>query len=257
MADYVSRHTGVAIDNAIDDVSVNSQKVSFDSGSSTKLAGIEEGATKDQTPLEIKSAYESNLDTNVLTDAEKAVIGALPPGSTMPDNELLDRTNHHGQQPANSISDFDASVTLSPSVVANAAKVTYPSADAAKLADIEEFAQQNVKSNWDSGGGDNEILNKPTVITTAERNAIPLNTAHRNAPHAPSEAEQNVQVDWQETNSADDAFINNKPVVPDLNAIDKILQSGDIVAVCYHQELTMMIRVGLISVLIPVGIMKH
>ena len=142
-------------------------------------------------------------------------------------------------------------------MVANAAKVTYPSADAAKLADIEEFAQQNVKSNWDSGGGDNEILNKPTVITTAERNAIPLNTAHRNAPHAPSEAEQNVQVDWQETNSADDAFINNKPVVPDLNAIDKILQSGDIVAVCYHQELTMMIRVGLISVLIPVGIMKH
>ena len=34
----------------------------------TKLAGIENNATADQTPSEIKTAYESNLNTNVLTD---------------------------------------------------------------------------------------------------------------------------------------------------------------------------------------------
>jgi hypothetical protein len=34
----------------------------------TKLAGIEAGATADQTDAEIKAAYENNPDTNVLTD---------------------------------------------------------------------------------------------------------------------------------------------------------------------------------------------
>ena len=36
-----------------------------------KLAGIEDNATADQTPSEIKTAYESNADTNAFTDSEK------------------------------------------------------------------------------------------------------------------------------------------------------------------------------------------
>lgn len=47
-----------------------------------KLDGIEEGATRDQTPTEIKTAYESNTNTNAFTDAEKTKLGTIEPGAT-------------------------------------------------------------------------------------------------------------------------------------------------------------------------------
>lgn len=47
----------------------------------TKLDGIEVGATADQTASEIKSLYESNLDTNVYTDAEKLKLSLVADGA--------------------------------------------------------------------------------------------------------------------------------------------------------------------------------
>ena len=43
----------------------------------TKLAGIENNATADQTGAEIKVLYEAELDTNAFTDAEKAKLAGL------------------------------------------------------------------------------------------------------------------------------------------------------------------------------------
>lgn len=43
----------------------------------TKLNGIEEGATADQTGAEIKAAYESEENTNAFTDAEKVKLAGL------------------------------------------------------------------------------------------------------------------------------------------------------------------------------------
>ena len=43
----------------------------------TKLAGIEDGATADQSAAEIKVAYESNADTNAYTDAEQSKLAAI------------------------------------------------------------------------------------------------------------------------------------------------------------------------------------
>jgi hypothetical protein len=43
----------------------------------TKLDGIEAGATTDQTAAEIKTAYESNLNTNAFTDAEKTKLSGI------------------------------------------------------------------------------------------------------------------------------------------------------------------------------------
>ena len=53
---------------------------------------------------------------------------------------LLDRANHTGTQLAATISDFDTEVGLASSVVANSAKVTYPSADSTKLAGYSPIA---------------------------------------------------------------------------------------------------------------------
>ncbi|WVQ00116.1 tail fiber protein [Synechococcus phage MA10] len=50
-------------------------------GDITKLAGIEAGATGDQTDAEIKTAYENNADTNAFTDAEKAKLAGIASGA--------------------------------------------------------------------------------------------------------------------------------------------------------------------------------
>lgn len=74
------------------------------------LLNVEDGATADQTAGEIKTAYESNLDTNAFTDSEKSKLAGVATGATAnsTDATLLARTNHTGAQLASTISDFDA-----------------------------------------------------------------------------------------------------------------------------------------------------
>ena len=48
----------------------------------TKLDGIETGATADQTAAEIKTAYESNADTNAFTDADHTKLDGIETGAT-------------------------------------------------------------------------------------------------------------------------------------------------------------------------------
>jgi len=48
----------------------------------TKLDGIESGATADQTAGEIKTAYESNSNTNAFTDAEQTKLSGIETGAT-------------------------------------------------------------------------------------------------------------------------------------------------------------------------------
>ena len=47
----------------------------------TKLDTIEDGATTDQTPAEIKVAYESNADTNEFSDAEQSKLSGIESGA--------------------------------------------------------------------------------------------------------------------------------------------------------------------------------
>lgn len=49
----------------------------FADGDKTKLDGIEAGATADQSAAEIKTAYESNADTNAYTDAEQTKLSGI------------------------------------------------------------------------------------------------------------------------------------------------------------------------------------
>lgn len=46
----------------------------IDAADKTKLDGIETGATANQTAAEIKTAYESNDDTNAYSDADAALL---------------------------------------------------------------------------------------------------------------------------------------------------------------------------------------
>jgi hypothetical protein len=64
---------------------------------------------------------------------------------------------------ASQVSDFQTSVSNNSKVVENSAKNSYPSADAAKLADIEAGAEVNVNADWNAVNGDAQILNKPEI----------------------------------------------------------------------------------------------
>jgi hypothetical protein len=50
---------------------------SFTTADESKLDGIEAGATVNQTPAEIKTAYESNADTNAFEDADVTKLGGI------------------------------------------------------------------------------------------------------------------------------------------------------------------------------------
>lgn len=53
----------------------------FTAAEKTKLAGVESGATADQTGAEIKAAYEAEDDTNAFTDAEKSKLAGIEAGA--------------------------------------------------------------------------------------------------------------------------------------------------------------------------------
>jgi len=66
----------------------------FVDGDKTKLDGIEAGATADQTAGEIKTAYESNANTNAFTDAEQTKLAGIEATADVTDagnvNPLVD-----------------------------------------------------------------------------------------------------------------------------------------------------------------------
>ena len=62
----------------------------FTTAESTKLAGIESGATADQTASEIKTAYESNSDTNAFTDAEQTKLTGIESNADVTDATNVD-----------------------------------------------------------------------------------------------------------------------------------------------------------------------
>ena len=111
-----TNHTGTQTASTISDfdtevgnnsaVAANTDKNTYPSADATKLAGIEDNATADQTGAEIKTAYEAEVDTNAYTDVEKT-----------------------------------------------------------KLSGVATGAEVNVNADWNSGSGDSQILNKPSIPT--------------------------------------------------------------------------------------------
>ena len=63
------------------------------------------------------------------------------------------------------------------------------------------------------------LPNYPTLsgsgsgLTTTQEQQITTAYNHSQSPHAPANAEQNVQSNWNETNTSSDAYIKNKPIL--------------------------------------------
>ena len=74
--------TPVISGNLTTDGTVDGRDVATDGA---KLDGIEAGATADQTAAEIKTAYESNANTNAFTDADESKLDGIEAGADVTD----------------------------------------------------------------------------------------------------------------------------------------------------------------------------
>ena len=72
----------LTVPNVIVSGNVDGRDVSADG---TKLDGIEAGATADQTAAEIKTAYESNANTNEFSDAEQTKLAGIEASADVTD----------------------------------------------------------------------------------------------------------------------------------------------------------------------------
>lgn len=116
-------HAGLAALQAAHPSAVAGDYADVDSGTGADVARyiwdvsdskwvIQSGASGSMTAAQIKTAYESNPDTNGFSDAEKAKLGAIAAGATAnaTDAQLRDRSLHTGTQAASTIDDFAATV---------------------------------------------------------------------------------------------------------------------------------------------------
>jgi hypothetical protein len=151
--------------------------VSYDTGyqgytstEASKLAGIEAGATADQTAAEIKTAYESNANTNAFTDAEQTKLAGVEAGA-----DVTDTTN------------VTAAGALMDSEVTNLAAVkAFDPADYATAAQ-GSLADSAVQPN-DSPSFSGLTVDTDTLYVDSTTNRVGIGTT---APSAPLEIEGN------------------------------------------------------------------
>ena len=170
------------------DAQILNKPTTITAAQTTKLAGVEDSATADQTAAEIKTAYESNADTNAFNDAAETKLAGVASGAEQ--NVQSDWNAGSG----------DALILNKPTLA--------PSA-----------AEENVQVDWEetATGHDAFIQNKPTTITTAQTTKL---------AGIATGAEQNVQSDWS-ANSGD-TFIQNKPTLGTASTRNTGTGSGDI-----------------------------
>lgn len=77
-----ANHTGTQLASTISDFDTAVRDSTQVTLNTTKLIGIEDGATADQNAEEIEALYESNLNTNKYTDAEKTKLDGIEEGAT-------------------------------------------------------------------------------------------------------------------------------------------------------------------------------
>jgi hypothetical protein len=75
----------------------------------SKLDGIESNATADQTAGEIKTAYESNADTNAFTDSDKTKLDGIESGSTADQTAGEIKTSYESNADTNAFTDAEQS----------------------------------------------------------------------------------------------------------------------------------------------------
>ena len=91
-----------------DDISDTTTTNKFTTASDiSKLAGIEAGATADQTGAQIKTAYEAEANTNAYTDAEKTKLAGIEANATADQTGAQIKTAYEAEANTNAYTDAE------------------------------------------------------------------------------------------------------------------------------------------------------
>lgn len=161
-----------------------------------KLAGIESGATADQTAAEIKTAYESNANTNAFTDARLTKLNGIESGAQV---NTVTSVNGEGGAVILDPDDLDDTTTTNKFI---------SQAELDKLAGIESGATGDqsaaeIKTAYESNANTNAFtdtlldkLNNIESGATADQSAAEIKTAYE------SNANTNAFTDAEQTKLA-------------------------------------------------------
>lgn len=111
-ANEITKLEDTKLDNT-DEVTVkalyesNTDTNAYTDAEQTKLSGIEDGATADQTDSQIKTAYENNADTNAYTDSEKTKLSGIETGATADQSDAEIKTAYENNSNTNAYTDAD------------------------------------------------------------------------------------------------------------------------------------------------------
>ena len=158
----------------------NSDTNEFSDAEQTKLAGIETGATADQTNAEIKTAYESNADTNAFTDAEKTKLTGVEAGATADQTAAEIKSLYESNSNTNEFSD----------------------AEQTKLAGIEAAADVTDATNVDAAGA---VMNSDTSTASMSFVVDEDNMSSNSATKVPTQQSVKSYVDNQVASVVDTA----------------------------------------------------
>lgn len=148
---------------------------SYTTAEETKLAGIEASATADQTAAEIKTAYESNADTNAFTDADHTKLDGIEASATADQSAAEIKTAYESNADTNAFTDADhtkldgieasADVTDATNVTAAGALMD---SEVTNLAQVKAFDSADYVSKTSATGS--AVMPSGT---TAQRNGSP------------------------------------------------------------------------------------
>ena len=147
---------------------------SYTTAEETKLAGIEASATADQSAAEIKTAYESNADTNAFTDADHTKLDGIEASATADQTGAEIKTAYEGEADTNAFTDaektkltgIEASADVTDTANVTAAGALMDS-EVTNLADVKSFDPDDYAAA-SSVVGKNKIINGNFLINQRE-----------------------------------------------------------------------------------------
>jgi hypothetical protein len=171
------------------------------------------------------SDVKARSDTWMPTATE---VGALPAGTKIPEalSDLKDDEAHRFVTDAEKIA-WDKKSDFSGKYEDLENKPTFGTL-ASKSSVSKSDLDTSLQGSLDKADSALQSEEDPTVgshikaITTNDISDWNAAKTHADKPHAPADAQKNIQANWNETNSSSDAFIQNKPVIGALASKDKI-----------------------------------
>ncbi len=206
--DSVNTQTGVVVLDA-DDIDDSATTHRFATSTQlTKLDGVEDSATADQSDGEIKTAYENNANTNAFTDAEQTKLSGIATGAEV--NVNADWNSVSG----------DSQISNKPTLgtAAATASTDYATAAQGALADSSTQPSDNVSTLTNDAGyltAESDDLDDVTGRGATTTNSITVGSITING-----------EIIEEATNTA--SVTGAQDLDPSTGTIQRIVMSGDI-----------------------------